>query len=689
MNNVGRILRKIVGAATIGLSLTSCIAIPPPGEQLTITVLSSPRPDLVSGGDALIEVSGAGSETVSLEVNGVPSPDALSLDPARRTLVGVVTGLRNGGNVLEVHAGSRSARLSVVNHSKDGPILSGPHIQPYECRTAEAGLGPALDSMCNAQTRIDWFYRSTGNTFKPLPVGALPADVARTKPIDGVAVPYIVRVESGTLNRTIYRIATLDDPAHAEAKGRPWNKRLAVSFGGGGGAKYNQGIIPIEAALSDLFLSRGFAHIVASELVNDLHGNGVLQGEALMMIKEYFAEHYGVPQWTVGSGGSGGAIQQYVVAQIYPGLLDGIMPEAAFPDSSPMIADCGLLESYWQKADQGVWTAAKRAAVTGFAPITCRAWSALFVPVTKANHKQGCALRDQSLVYDAKTNPKGARCSIVDWRVNQLGRDPATGFAYRYDDNVGVQYGLGALNAGAISTDEFLDLNERIGGIDLDGNPRPERTDAQLPGLLHTYEAGLLNSGSGGLAITPILSFRAYNDPSGDIHDRFRDIVIRERLRKANGHSDNAAFWVMAPGAGRFEAVQSLALDTMTAWLDSIAAAPGPVTHAKIVQFKPAAAVDSYFDAQGDRRAEPMALTGTSEANRLYPFYSDPRVVAGGPLSVDILKCQLKPLDPEDYKVTIAPDQWTRLKQVFPEGVCDYSKPGVGQVPLKGTFQQY
>lgn len=686
-------MNRMIAAALVmvGLVAGSGEADAQRAEKLEIRIISSPRADLVSGGDALIEVTGAGGQPVSLEVNGAPS-NALRPDTARHNLTGLVTGLREGPNRLIVQSGRRSARLTLVNHSRNGPILSGPHIQPYECRTVESGMGPALDAMCNAPTRTDWFYRSAAGSFKALPPGVLPDDVKKTTTIDGVTLPYIVRVESGTLNRTIYRIAMLADPGRRDGTGAPgpaWNGRLAVSFGGGGGAKYHQGVMPAEGALDDRFLSRGFAHIVASELVNDLHGNAVLQGEALMMIKEHFIETYGVPRWTVGSGGSGGAIQQYVIAQIYPGLLDGLLPEIAFPDSSPTIADCGLLESYWQKADTKVWTVAKRTAVTGFAPTTCKLWNMLFVPVTRASHKPGCALKDQSLVYDARTNPRGARCSVVDWRVNQLGRDPKTGFAYGYDDNVGVQYGLGALNSGAIDVEEFLDLNERIGGIDGDGNPQPERTRAQLPGLERTYASGLLNSGGGGLAVTPILSLRGYSDPGGDIHDRFRDIVVRERLRKANGDSDNAAFWVAAPDPKRFPAIRTLALDTMTQWLNSIAAAPGPVTHATIVRLRPEIARDAYFDAEGVRHAEPMTLSGPGEANRLYPFHSDPRIVAGAPLSLDVLKCRLKVPARGDYRVAFTAAQWARLGHIFPGGVCDYSKTGVGQVPLKGTFQRY
>jgi Tannase-like family of unknown function (DUF6351) len=43
------------------------------------------------------------------------------------------------------------------------------------------------------------------------------------------------------------------------------------------------------------------------------------------------------------------------------------------------------------------------------------------------------------------------------------------------------------------------------------------------------------------------------------------------------------------------------------------------------------------------------------------------------------MKCQLKPLRPDDYPVTFTDAQWTALEQAFPSGVCDYSKPGVDQ----------
>jgi Tannase-like family of unknown function (DUF6351) len=43
------------------------------------------------------------------------------------------------------------------------------------------------------------------------------------------------------------------------------------------------------------------------------------------------------------------------------------------------------------------------------------------------------------------------------------------------------------------------------------------------------------------------------------------------------------------------------------------------------------------------------------------------------------MKCQLTPLRADDYPVLFTPLQWQRLQQAFPDGVCDYSKPGVAQ----------
>jgi len=704
--------------------------------KLEIKTLSS-RPDLVSGGDALVEVKapdGVSLSQITLTLNGKDVTDQLKSAGDPRVLRGLIGGMKAGDNtllaVIKPSGGSSEkagraiqASLKITNHPITGPILSGTHLTPYECRTVESGLGQPLDANCSAAQKIEYFYRASNNTFKPLDLNApAPADLVNTTTNEGKTVPYIVRVDSGTINRSIYRIAILDDPRHSVAAAPPphgraftalvdlipspkasaappqwtpgpgWNRKLAVSFGGGAGTQYNQGVNQATAVLNNLYLSRGFAFMISTELVNQQHGNAVLQGETLMMLKEYFIERYGVPKWTVGYGGSGGAIQQLLITEIYPGLLDGLQPSLSFPDSTMHTPDCGLLQNFWRTADAAVWTDAKKTAVEGYTKGTCAAWERTFVPVYTATNARGCALNDASKIYDPIKNPKGARCTVQDMRVNIYGRDAATGFARKPQDNVGLQYGLAALNSGAISVDEFLQLNEKIGGNDVDGKFIVARSVGDPIAIRAVYESGLMNSGGGGLANVPILHSRGYTDAVGDIHDRHRDLTIRARLEKANGRFDNQVIWLgparqgNQPGAAD---LGSLSLDAMNKWLDNIAADPAPLSTAKVVRNKPAEAVDAYWDGAGKKFVETATFDGTGGFNTMYPVHSEPRLVAGAPLTNDVLKCQLKPIKYDEYKVTFTVEQKARMSAIFPAGVCDFSKPGVGQVPLKGTYQRY
>ena len=201
-------------------------------------------------------------------------------------------------------------------------------------------------------------------------------------------MPYIVRVDSGVINRSIYQLALLDDPGPGAAA--PWKpgaglepedrrvvrRQLRHAVHPGTMTPPDRG--SAGGVLNHATLSKGFAYLISSELVNGRRGNGVLQGETLMMIKEYIIERYGVPTWTVGSGGSGGAIQQLVITQMYPGLLDGLMPSLTFPDSTLHTIDSILLTSLWPKLDAAAWTPEKKTAVEGFTPGTARAWNAAY-----------------------------------------------------------------------------------------------------------------------------------------------------------------------------------------------------------------------------------------------------------------------------------------------------------------------
>src|SRR5262249_31647426 len=167
------------------------------------------------------------------------------------------------------------------------------------------------------------------------------------------------------------------------------------------------------------------------------------------------------------------------------------------------------------------------------------------------------------------------------------------------------------------------------------------------------------------------------------------------RLERANGRSDNQVIWT-GPQRGLNQTDQNrgvdlaaLSLDTMNKWLDAIAADQAPLSTDKVVRHKPADARDARWDTEGNKIVEKASFDGKGKCNTLYPVHSEPRLVAGAPLTNDIVKCQLKPINFADYKVTFTDAQKARMKGAFPAGVCDYIKPGVGQGPIKGTYQRY
>jgi len=676
-------------------------------DSLEVRTLSSSA-DRVTGGDALVEVHYSerlSADNVRVTLNGVDiTAQFTTRDTNAHTLRGLVTGLTtdpastNGSRnslVATSNVPSTNVRseITLVNYPITGPVLSGPHITPYECRTVENGLGQPLDADCSAAKQVTYFYRASNNTFKPLadPTGPRPSDLVTTTTIDGATVPYIVRVESGTINRGVYRLAILDDPVAGATRYVPtagWNRRLIVSFDCCGSAQYNQGVHAIGTVLSHRELSRGFAFFNSTELWNNQHANPHLQGETLMMMKEYFIEQYGIPKWTLGVGGSGGAIQQYLIAQLYPGLLDGLQPNVSFPETlMPEITECRLLNNVYA-GDPTRWTTAKQTAINGFNTGTCQLWDLAFASIIKSDNPPGCGFvqpANIANVYNRTTNPNGVRCDFFQTNVNLLGVTPGTTKARRPIDNVGIQYGLAALNSGAISVQDFLDVNAAVGGFDGDGNPQAARTEADLDALRLTYEGGFKNSFSGpGLANIPIITQRANADEVGDIHDPLQDLIIRARLQRANGRTDNQVIFASGLTSGIDIGIPSL--EAIVPWMDAIAADPAPPSIDKVARLKPAVATDACWTPAGVRINETASLDPTTRCNQIYPRASTPHIVAGGPLTNDILKCQLKPVTMSDYRVPFTPAQVTQLNAIFATGVCDWSRPGVNQVPLRGTY---
>ena len=83
-------------------------------------------------------------------------------------------------------------------------------------------------------------------------------------------------------------------------------------------------------------------------------------------------------------------------------------------------------------------------------------------------------------------------------------------------------------------------------------------------------------------------------------------------------------------------------------------------------------------------------MNGAGVCNALYPKTLPPRMVAGEPITDDVVKCQLKPIADADYLPAVfSTAEKARLASILPDGVCDYAKPGVGQAVVNGTWLTY
>jgi hypothetical protein len=685
--------------------------------ELSLRVLSG-RADMVTAGDALLQVRVARRipvSAVAVRVNGTDVTDQFTVDYGTRTLTGRVSGLRVGRNDVTafVPGGGRPrAQLTLTNYPAVGPVFSGPHQQPFACETTKfrlpvlgETLGEPIDENCSIETRVDYFYRTSGNAFAPWPANAAdyPDDLVSTTTSEGKRVPYVVRMETGTLNRGIYQMTVLHDPLAEPEPGptsppKGWNGRAIYTLGGGCvNGWYRQGDTT-GGVTDDFMLSRGYGVMSSSLNVYGANCADVTAAETAMMVKERFVENYGPIRHTIGYGCSGGSYQAHQIVDNYPGIFDGIIVGCSFPEvgfgTVNFITDAWLLHEYFTGSDLD-WSMEQKRAVTGF--LRYETAPNVAVGARRISPTAYCDMVPAEQRYHPETNPDGVRCGVYDHAVNVYGRDPETGFARRPLDNVGVQYGLKALNDGVITVEEFLDLNANIGGFDHDANLVPERTEGDLDAIRIAYRTGRLTNGGGGLATVPIIDYRAYTDdsPNGDIHVRYHTFSMRERLRAANGSAANHVSLLEDNRYGGFSTRSPLlrsAIVNMDRWLTNLeksGAAPFDIDD--IAEAKPASLREGCYsrDEEPVFVAQPLDRDPASECEQWYPSASFPREVAGESVAADIIKCSLKPVDPADYEVAFTDEQWRRLREIFPDGVCDYSRPGVQQQGLQGTWLRY
>ncbi len=589
---------------------------------------------------------------------------------------------------------------------------------------------------CHYPTQISYFYNRAG-TDEFYPLSEANNDIA-TINLNGEKIDFVVRVETGTINRFIYALMILkgptDEPATPDQ--RYWNQHLLYQFQGGVGIGRRQGNFNLKKILANRTaeLQAGYAVAFSTGNQTSNHYNMVLAEDTALRVKKQFSARYGKPDYTIGIGGSGGAIQQYLIAQNGSGLLDAAIPQYAYPDmvtQTTYVMDCEPLEYFFDvignSSTWNNWRNRQRIIGLNADPTATNPFNALrsvaellnghWVPPAKGMSECVEGWRGLTPLVNNPTFTH-LRANFASTIVNHehwthwddlkyyYGTD-ARGYANSTWDNIGVQYGLAALKEKQITPEEFLYLNANIGGWKSPQNMQPEklwilerrftpvefsswghhnmtlspdngatpakRTRASLDAIRGAYFSGHVFIG---FADIPIIDMRHYLEDELNMHHTTASFATRLRLLAGQGHADNQVIWVAHKD---YDPVPE-ALQLLDKWLQ--AKAHGEHNRPTDIQ-------DTCFNAEGDVIAMgPEVWNGDwnqqpqGECMKVYPRFKTSREVAGDTPAGITFKCATQTIKQAITagvygEIDMRPYRHT-LRTIFPEGVCDYSKPDQG-----------
>ncbi len=639
------------------------------------------------------------------------------------------------------------------------PLFAGEPQYPFLCGIRRSGLGqPLIDNYqgwgvpvyklnkqgtvtdqvmgyskdCLLPTQANYYYKRVDTEDSFYPLSQANDDIEKIV-VNGKEIDFVVRVEIGTINRFLYMIVALrgDNETLDNPNGSNWNQKLIYQFRGGVGIGYRQGRLSPRIIFKRRYeqLVQGYAVIYSTGTQTSNHYNLWTSEDVALRVKKQFTALYGEPLYTVGIGGSGGAVQQYILAQNNPDILDAAIAEYAYPDMVTQKAyamDCELLEYFFDVTDRNNprwqdWE--NRRDIEGLnasAEITSRfRWfqrlsqirSGVFPSMENGETECANGWRGLTALVNNPTFTHKAKyyhpdvVESVNWtHWNDLkliyGTDEQ-GYGRTTWDNVGVQYGLKTLLDNKITIDEFLKLNASIGGWKAQKDLRKEhfwflngdvfpirisiwshknmrhgtlekpavRSEGHIKAMHAVYRSGHVFLGH--LPI-PLIDLRHYLEDELDMHHLSASFSARKRLLREQGHSENHLIWVTRkPHTGEPEAFAVL-----DQWLTKKA--------------KPKQAVDTCFDNEGK-----IIAAGSDVWNGawndlkkgacmdVYPSYSVSRQLAGADVAGDIFKCHLQPvktaLDKGVYGSIDMSSYQQILEKIFPQGVCDYSKGDMGK----------
>ena len=649
-----------------------------------------------------------------------------------------------------------------------GPVqhlFAGELEYPYLCQVEESGLGqPLVDNQdgigikvfkvnsegiktpevigyskdCSIPSQANYMYVSTKDgRFYPLEKADNDIQIISK---DGREIEFIVRVEVGTINRHLYMIYVLRGENEKLESPDPgnWNKKLIYQFKGGVGIGKRQGKLNITKLLNrrKSQLEQGYALVHSTANQTSIHYDIWLSEDSALRVKKQFTSLYGEPEYTVGLGGSGGAIQQYLLAQNKPGIIDAALAIYSYPDmlsQTTYVLDCELLEYFFDvvDVDNSQWSNwENRSLLEGMnakndwfnrytvanavADILSFKWPNLSMGMTECvNSWRGLTpliLNPHFPVFPQRLSENirsKIKLNYWDNMKTFYGTDDE-GNARVTWDNVGVQYGLDALKKSQISIETFLKLNASIGGWKKPADMAKEHfwyfSDELLPGkfsvwshhnatikkevgsepakrhegdvdaIKAAYKSGQIFLGKIDI---PVIDLRHYLDDELDMHHSFATFSARSRMIREQGHADNQVIWM----ARKPHVPIDESLQLVEHWMLNIKNNP----HKSVVENRPANATDKCTDSEGNLIAEGKGVWDGEWNNRAtgicmekYPSYKTSRMQAGDDIAGDVFKCHLQAIDEAIKSGLYGSVEMSRyqseLETIFPDGVCDYTK---------------
>ncbi len=633
------------------------------------------------------------------------------------------------------------------------PLFSGPIHYPFICMTEESGLGePLIDNQNKWGTPVfktntdrlkhssiagyskDCSIKTAFNVYKVDSANTISKFNPETQLETG---EYLVRVEYGVINRYIYLIAmpiTLDE-INTRTAASQWNKKLIYQFTGGAGIGFRQGTMKPEKLIKRRLeqLKAGYAVVASGANRTSYTYNMLLSEDTARRLKAHFVSLYNEPEYTVGVGGSGGGLAQYLMAQNAPGLIDGALPLYSYPDmvSQTLYAlDCDLFNSFYSfKTSDSFWQNwDNRVVVEGLNTKSGEPHpSALFQPINQILKAQKPIFPEGNSecingwfgLYAFIHNPKQGWLrdyvsdkieSNVQWNywqdlVNIYGRD-RQGFARHLWGNEGVQYGLKSLINQQLTIEQFIELNKKIGSWKHNAEMQPEQI-LKLPladtkiwlSLWGNHNITQVDKQSGiaprlqtdplaverayrygqifaGLADIPIIDVRHYLEDKLDMHHASASFNSRARMQQTQGHSDNQIIWI----ADKNYNPVVLAFEKMDKWLMQIKAGKS------LLAAKPKNLEDQCFDRDGEIIASGQNVWD-GEWNRKpegactqqFKIYQNSRIIAGDSWKTNTFDCARVPVEQAIEQgvygqLDISP-YLKELQVIFPTGVCDYTQP--------------